>query len=235
MGKKIKKSMIVCSLLSVVFGSTIQENTAAAVNYKTTVSATSVNKSTQGNNLNSKIKTETNVAADTSIYYSQLDTRWRYSRFGKYTFGASGCVPTSLAMGISSVTNKVVSPVEVGKYLYNYTNKFNKSGIGTSGAGIISGALNYGLNVKGLNSVAEIKAALQRGHSVIAAVRGGTVFVKSGSTHAIVLTGYKNGTTFVKDPYNSNNNRWFDINYLYNIRSFDALDKETGYVFHEIY
>ena len=60
-------------------------------------------------------------------------------------------------------------------------------------------------------------------------MRWARTFCKSGGgAHAIVLSGYQDGKTFVRDPENNGNSRWFDIDDLWNQRSFDEGDIELG-------
>lgn len=158
MYKKIKKILMISSTIGVFLLGIVDNNS--------TIKATNINYA-KYNNIS---------ILNNSIYYNQQDARWGYTKFGKYTFAASGCVPTSLAMILSQSLNRTVTPIEIGNYLYKYTNKFDKKGIGTASIGIVNVVNGYGLRIRGLNSSAEIASALQRGHAVIAAVRGGTVF-----------------------------------------------------------
>ena len=44
-------------------------------------------------------------------------------------------------------------------------------------------------------------------------------------------SGYQDGKTFVRDPDNNGNSRWFDIDDIWNQRSFDEGDNELGGLF----
>ncbi|WP_231088031.1 GBS Bsp-like repeat-containing protein, partial [Streptococcus gallolyticus] len=66
-------------------------------------------------------------------YYNQRDGRWANTRYGYYTMASTGCVPTSLAMVFSALTNTEVLPTTVASYLYNNTVEFNRGTEGTTG------------------------------------------------------------------------------------------------------
>ena len=55
-------------------------------------------------------------------YFSQRDGRWAGRTYGGYTFAATGCVPTTVAMAISGITEQTVLPTTVADYLYHSTN-----------------------------------------------------------------------------------------------------------------
>ena len=53
------------------------------------------------------------------VYYNQADSRWKDKLYGKTsTIGLSGCGPTSLAMVVSSLTNKKINPVEMSNWAF---------------------------------------------------------------------------------------------------------------------
>ncbi|WP_197456674.1 GBS Bsp-like repeat-containing protein, partial [Streptococcus sp. DD12] len=147
-------------------------------------------------------------------YYSQRDSRWAETYFGAYNMGYAGCVPTSIAMVLSALDGRTVLPTEVASYLYNNTNTFNKIGAGTSSSGIFAAASHYGMTVTDLGSYAGLVNALQEGHYVLGAVQNNK-FVRNG-THEMVFAGYSNGNTYVRDPYNANNNGWYSVAALFN-------------------
>ncbi|WP_115275992.1 GBS Bsp-like repeat-containing protein [Streptococcus massiliensis] len=160
-------------------------------------------------------------------YFSQRDNRWRYRTYGINNMDATGCVPTALAMAISGVKGKTVLPTEVADYLYNHTNSFNKTGIGTDGYGIKYGAEHWGLTVQALPDISAIVNTLEQGHHVLAAV-GNSLFVRYPATHELVLTNYVNGRTYVRDPYNAANNGWYSVSTLVAIKSTDPVDLSLG-------
>ncbi|MBM7636380.1 GBS Bsp-like repeat-containing protein [Streptococcus saliviloxodontae] len=158
----------------------------------------------------------------TTPYYNQRDARWGGNRYGNYSLSYSGCVPTSLAMVFSSLTDKTVLPTDVANYLYNNTSEFNKSFAGTSGQGILEAASAWGMTATPLGSQNALITALKEGHHVLAAVQYDK-FVSSG-THELVLKGYSNGNTYVYDPYTQGNVGWYAINALWKEQSTDRID-----------
>ncbi|MTB64857.1 hypothetical protein GGG87_07600 [Streptococcus sp. zg-86] len=165
-------------------------------------------------------------------YYSQRDSRWGGRVYGLWRFNDSGCVPTAMAMIISGLKGEGVSPVTVGEHLYHQTLEFNRGYFGTSSRGIALAAKNWGLKTNVLNSQIELTRALQDGYYVAAAVGPGRFVLNS--THELVLKGYKNGNTYVMDPYNPNNNGWYSIDYLWAIQSKDSIDLTEGRPFLKI-
>lgn len=158
-------------------------------------------------------------------YYNQRDGRWANTRYGYYTMASTGCVPTSLAMVFSSLTNTEVLPTTVASYLYNNTVEFNRGTEGTTGNGILVASRQWGLTPTVINSSAALTSALKEGHHVVAAVQQDKFSPWGyGTSHEIVLKGYSNGNTYVSDPYNSANNGWYPIASLWNEQSTQSVD-----------
>ncbi|SER98676.1 GBS Bsp-like repeat-containing protein [Streptococcus gallolyticus] len=158
-------------------------------------------------------------------YYNQRDGRWANTRYGYYTMASTGCVPTSLAMIFSSLTNTEVLPTTVASYLYNNTVEFNRGTEGTTGNGILVASRQWGLTPTVINSSAALTSALKEGHHVVAAVQQDKFSPWGyGTSHEIVLKGYSNGNTYVSDPYNSANNGWYPIASLWNEQSTQSVD-----------
>ncbi|WP_270774585.1 GBS Bsp-like repeat-containing protein [Streptococcus anginosus] len=160
-------------------------------------------------------------------YYSQRDSRWARRTYGGYTFAATGCVPTTVAMAISGITGQTVLPTTVADYLYHSTNEFNKRSYGTTSHGIVLAARHWDLKTETLGSTAAVREALAMGHHVLGAV-GTSVFANYPVTHELVMRGYNNGMTYVMDPYNANNNGYYSVDYLFRVRSLDPTDNTEG-------
>lgn len=158
-------------------------------------------------------------------YYNQRDGRWANTRYGYYTMASTGCVPTSLAMVFSALTNTEVLPTTVASYLYNNTVEFNRGTEGTTGNGILVASRQWGWTPTVINSSAALTSALKEGHHVVAAVQQDKFSPWGyGTSHEIVLKGYSNGNTYVSDPYNSANNGWYPIASLWNEQSTQSVD-----------
>ena len=169
-----------------------------------------------------------------TIYYSQRDPRWAGKYYGVSNVDQSGCVPTSLAMTFTDILGRTILPTTVADYLYNNTDSFNKGEAGTDSDGIVAATRNWGLKSQLINGAGGIAEALMAGKHVLAAV-GNSQFTSDPYTHELVLHGYDNGRTYVRDPYNSGNNGWYSINYLHSIKSKDPMDNKLGAPFFSIF
>ena len=173
------------------------------------------------------IKLQVNKRVYETPYYSQRDSRWAGRTYGGYTFAATGCVPTTVAMAISGITGQSVLPTTVADYLYHSTNEFNKRSYGTTSHGIVLAARHWGLKTETLGSTAAVREALAMGHHVLGAV-GTSVFANYPVTHELIMKGYNNGMTYVMDPYNASNNGYYSVDYLFRVRSLDPTDNTEG-------
>ena len=170
-----------------------------------------------------------------TTYYSQRDPRWASKWYGVSNMDQSGCVPTSLAMTFTDILGTVIAPTTVADYLYYNTNSFNKTSVaGTDADGIVLASKNWGLKSNVLSSIDNIASALMSGQHVLAAV-GASQFTNYPYTHEIVLHGYDNGKTYVRDPFNANNNGWYSLDYIHGVQSRDALDTKLGAPFFSIF
>ena len=170
-----------------------------------------------------------------TTYYSQRDPRWASKWYGVSNMDQSGCVPTSLAMTFTDILGTVIAPTTVADYLYYNTNSFNKTSVaGTDADGIVLASKNCGLKSNVLSSIANIASALMSGQHVLAAV-GASQFINYPYTHEIVLHGYDNGKTYVRDPFNANNNGWYSLDYIHGVQSRDAMDTKLGAPFFSIF
>ncbi|MGV3293686.1 GBS Bsp-like repeat-containing protein, partial [Streptococcus pluranimalium] len=167
-------------------------------------------------------------------YYNQADPRWKNKYYGRYTMDDAGCVPTVLAMIYSDLEGKTILPTEVATWLYNNTAAFNKVGPGTFQNGIGSSVRSQGYLYDAQTTLNELENTLKNGYHVAAAVGLGN-FVWYGGTHEILLQGYDNGKTFVRDPYRDFLNGWYSIADLFKQQSWNPADRELGSPFLKIY
>ncbi|WP_455460822.1 GBS Bsp-like repeat-containing protein [Streptococcus salivarius] len=205
-------------------------------NYTTHVYVDYVDNTEQGFNLGETALAPRNrrVEPQTS-YYSQRDPRWASKWYGVSNMDQSGCVPTSLAMTFTDILGTVIAPTTVADYLYYNTNSFNKTSVaGTDADGIVLASKNWGLKSNVLSSIANIASALMSGQHVLAAV-GASQFINYPYTHEIVLHGYDNGKTYVRDPFNANNNGWYSLDYIHGVQSRDSMDTKLGAPFFSIF
>ena len=205
-------------------------------NYTTHVYVDYVDNTEQGFNLGETALAPRNRRVEPqTTYYSQRDPRWASKWYGVSNMDQSGCVPTSLAMTFTDILGTVITPTTVADYLYYNTNSFNKTSVaGTDADGIVLASKNWGLNSNVLSSIANIASALMSGQHVLAAV-GASQFINYPYTHEIVLHGYDNGKTYVRDPFNANNNGWYSLDYIHGVQSRDSMDTKLGAPFFSVF
>ena len=207
-----------------------------AGNYTTHVYVDYVDNTVQGFNLGETALAPRNRRVEPqTTYYSQRDPRWASKWYGVSNMDQSGCVPTSLAMTFTDILGTTVVPTTVADYLYYNTNSFNKTPVaGTDAEGIVSASKNWGLKSNMLSSISSIASALLSGQHVLAAV-GASQFINYPYTHEIVLHGYDNGKTYVRDPFNAANNGWYSLDYIHGVKSTDPMDTKLGAPFFSIF
>ena len=205
-------------------------------NYTTHVYVDYVDNTVDGFNLGETTLAPRNRRVEPqTTYYSQRDPRWASKWYGVSNMDQSGCVPTSLAMTFTDILGTVIAPTTVADYLYYNTNSFNKTSVaGTDADGIVLASKNWGLKSNMLSSIANIASALMSGQHVLAAV-GASQFINYPYTHEIVLHGYDNGKTYVRDPFNANNNGWYSLDYIHGVQSRDAMDTKLGAPFFSVF
>lgn len=148
------------------------------------------------------------------VYYSQLDERYANQLYGTDNIGGYGCGPTSMAIVVSSLTDDMVDPVEMGQW--SYENGYWCKSSGSYHALIPAAAEAWGLPVSGCTTSEpqRILDALTEGKLVVAIMSEGH-FTTSG--HFIVLRGVQDGQIMVADPasYKRSEQLW-DISIILN-------------------
>ena len=183
------------------------------------------------NNLSTKTHYIENVSYK-PVHFMQKDKRWNTAWYGRYQFGRTGCAPTSMAMAFTGILGYTILPTQIGNYLYNNTNEFNKKNQGSSGQAILLASNYYNVKATPLNNKEEIENALKNGKIVYAAMGNGK-YGKPTYNHAIIFFGYNNGITIVYDPLNSNDN-YESIDLLWNEQSKDPDDYSGGSNFYSL-
>lgn len=149
------------------------------------------------------------------VYFSQYDSRWGSKMYGKTnTIAGAGCGPSSLAICISTLTNKTVTPPEVCEWSVKTGHRCE--GSGSYHSLIPDGAAHWGVPCRGIGqSKKQLVQALQGGKLVIAIMSQGH-FTRGG--HFIVLRGITSqGKILVADcaSYERSQKEW-DINIFLN-------------------
>jgi len=132
------------------------------------------------------------------IYFNQLDERYSHISYGTDRIGTHGCGPAALAIVISSLTGRIVDPIEMAEW--SVANGGWAPEQGSYHSLIPNAARAFGLNVEGnvQNTPQKIVDALANGKLVIALMGRGH-FTSSG--HFIVLRGVTaDGKILVADP-----------------------------------
>lgn len=148
------------------------------------------------------------------VYYNQLDKQYCNKPYGTDNIGGYGCGPTSMAIVVSSLTDKTVDPVAMSKWAYENGYWCSKSG---SYHSLIPGAAkHWGLPVEGCTASEpqRIVDALSSGKLVVALMTKGH-FTSGG--HFMVLRGVQDGKILVADPasYKRSQKAW-DLNIILN-------------------
>lgn len=149
------------------------------------------------------------------VYFSQYDSRWGSQMYGKTnTIAGAGCGPSSLAICISTLTNKTVTPPEVCAWSVKTGHRCE--GSGSYHSLIPDGAAHWGVPCRGIGqSKKQLVQSLQGGKLVIAIMSQGH-FTRGG--HFIVLRGITGqGKILVADcaSYERSQKEW-DINIFLN-------------------
>ena len=149
------------------------------------------------------------------VYFSQYDSRWGGLMYGKTnTIAGAGCGPSSLAICISTLTNKTVTPPEVCTWSVKTGHRCE--GSGSYHSLIPDGAAHWGVPCRGIGqSKKQLVQALQDGKLVIAIMSRGH-FTRGG--HFIVLRGITSqGKILVADcaSYERSQKEW-EINIFLN-------------------
>lgn len=133
------------------------------------------------------------------VYFNQADSRWGRELYGRSgTIAATACGPTSLAMVVSTMTSRIIDPLEMSRWAYS--NGYCAESKGSYHSLIPEGGRHFGLNVEGATyrEGRKVVDALASGKLVIAIMSRGH-FTNGG--HFIILRGItSSGEVLVADP-----------------------------------
>ncbi|MGF0033521.1 C39 family peptidase [Bariatricus sp. SGI.154] len=132
----------------------------------------------------------------------QWDERWGYAGYGTSIVAVSGCGPTCMAMVAAGLTNDAsITPAKVAAYgtEHQYIDENND----TYWRFMNEVGANWNLSCyDGQLTEDQVRAELNAGHPIICSVGPGD-FTQNG--HFIVLTGYKDGSVTINDPFSRKN------------------------------
>ena len=160
-------------------------------------------------------------------YFSQIDSRWAYKRYGNYYFANTGCVPTSGAM-IFSFLNRYITPDQMGNWAYSHGYLNHGYVFGCTDGFWPAYSKATGRYYKGNLSMNQAIMELKHGRILAAAMNPGT-FTHPGTTHEIVIYGIdKNNMVQVYDPLYKEHNGKYHISTIFKQLSTDRTDKTSG-------
>lgn len=162
-------------------------------------------------------------------FYDQFDPRWANKVYGQYTFGKTGCGCTAIAMIITGITGNEVLPDTVGDFL-NQVGTYNYSSYGNTGSSNIKAADHWNVKVEPIYSYDEMVMQLQAGKILYVAEDPG-IFTREGTTHALVVFGNDPNNVTVYDPNEGRTNGTYHANVIWDQRSTDPTDNDTGNTF----
>lgn len=134
------------------------------------------------------------------VYYNQTEEPWASVPFGGTTVKAAGCGPTCMAMVISTLGGKEVTPGEVAAYTVSQNLYVPKKGTSHSLPG--KAGKHWGLSVRRVRDtqMKQVENALKDGAMAVV-ICGEYTITGSGSGHYIVLTGVtEEGFFTIADP-----------------------------------
>ena len=136
---------------------------------------------------------------------------------------------TALNLASLSAIKEEILPIDIGYYLYNNTDQFNKNYKGASGKAIIYASQHYGITYKNIYTKEQLIEELEKGNIIYASMQNGK-FATPYWNHAILIYDYSNDKvrTIASDPLNSNNNGWVDIDLIWNQKNTDPDDLTGG-------
>lgn len=165
-------------------------------------------------------------------YYSQLDSRWASRRYGSYTFASSGCVPTCMAMILQGIKGTTILPTDTGTYAYN-NSTYNRGHYGSPDSVVAACASHWGVHCDNIQSESQLVDALKHGKPVVIVADGVNDFLPCNAAHCVVMHGYANGSTYISDPYYAKNNTWWNVSYIWSLRTTKQflLDNSAYYCY----
>ncbi len=131
------------------------------------------------------VASTSNFASDGFVIYNQYDPKWANLPFGTSTIAAAGCGPSAMAMVITALTGKSVTPADTTAYA-NTKNLHTSAGSSWTIAAVL--AQYWGLKANNISaSVVAINQVLTAGGLIVTSGSGASPFTSGG--HYIVIRG----------------------------------------------
>lgn len=154
------------------------------------------------------------------IYYSQVWSAYRNHPYGSETIGTYGCGPTNIAMCVSTLKHKLITPIEVTELAERW-GCFVK-GQGSSHTIFEKAEVHYRINVEEFTATKKnIVSRLKNGELLICSMTGD--FSQGG--HFVTLRGITaSGKILIADSYvESNTNKEWSLDYLYSQLKYKTM------------
>jgi hypothetical protein len=173
---------------------------------------------------------KTSFTDDSFVIYNQYDPKWAKIPFGSKTIGEVGCGPSSMAMIITALTGKSVTPAQTGPYADSQHMYVEGYGSSWTLASVL--AKHWDLQSKNIPATVDaINAVLNAGGLVITSGTGATPF--TGGGHYITIRGIsESGKWMIADSNGSdglaNSNKEWVPQYILDIANkgnFTAITK----------
>ncbi len=171
------------------------------------------------------------VSLSNLTLYMQNDPRWALALFSHYTFAELGCLPTTMATIITSLTDFKKTPLQIGRELeargYFSGDFYSSKPLGTIQDAIPWLASQYNLKLRDLHSKEEMATFLKSG-GMIAISMGPGLFGSYSFSHEIVVFGYDHGKVNVHDPWNGSKSGVYSLDVVYAQRNLDQYGLATN-------
>ncbi|MDR0614872.1 MAG: hypothetical protein LBF82_02815 [Lactobacillales bacterium] len=177
------------------------------------------------------------------VYYSQGDYNWSCAYVGGAQFEPNGCAPTCLAM-IASSFGHITSPLEWGEKML--AGHFWRKNGGTGNLppdiaakyGLPISYVEFAMSLEGLNATplwtqSELEDFLKSSSFPVTAAcyfESLEPTMPGETLHAVILSEYRNGQTFLIDPSSNAVTGWWDVSTIWKIRrsrSYGDSDKNA--------
>ena len=151
-----------------------------------------------------------------AVYFRQGDDRWGQTMYGTASIAASGCGPTAMAMLLSSLTGKGITPDETAAW--SVANGYRYPGQGTAFGFFPAIGQAYGINMTATEDYdGALMTALRQGYPAILSGRGDVPFTRGG--HLLMAVGAdpnNQNNVIINDPVSKERSRSYPISELKN-------------------